>query len=606
MGCLFGYVGKPDNKLLDRMGRLLRHRTYNGVERVVISRPDGAVVEIGRGVAPWTVGPHLFCDKARHIAFGHCGTLFRVPGASTSPAESSQEYSRHLPERFKGLADALQRDAARALTSLEGCFTAVCARGNELFLARDAAGVKALYWTRHRDRLLFASEIKALFADPDVPRRLRIGALPEYFTFSFVPGEGTMFEDVRELQPGTVLTYANGNVSVTRHFLFEGLEWDGKHRPPEQPFVDQMREDLEESVRECCTLSKNPPAVFLSGGIDSSAVLAVLANRLPDTRVKTFSIHFGKKYANENEYVSMMIDRYGTDHTWLEIQPKRFMRRMREIVWKLDDPIGDPITVPNYLISEEASKVTNLVLNGEGGDPVLGGPKNIPMLLAQLYGPLPGEASEDYLERNYLHSYRKCFSDLTHLLDPDVLRMSGGEDALLDIVRPFMKASSPKSFVNKLMSINIRLKGANLILVKVDKMSSANGILAMPPLFSKRVIENGMRCPAPYKLNGNVEKYVLKRAVADLVPAPILQRPKSGMMVPVRFWFQGEMRRYAKRVLSKRNLKQTGYFNADYARALLKYDKEEVQGARHGLKLWMLVTFMLWHERMVKSPSIEP
>ena len=185
----------------------------------------------------------------------------------------------------------------------------------------------------------------------------------------------------------------------------------------------------------------------------------------------------------------------------------------------------------------------------------------------------------------------------------DVLRQTGGEEALLSIVRPFFRGAAPREYLNKLMSMNIRLKGANLILVKVDKMSSANGVLALAPLFSKRIILSSMACPPQLKLVGSVEKGVLKQAVRDLVPAPIIERPKSGMMVPVRFWFRGEMSRYAKKVLSKRNLRKVGLFNPDYVRRLLTYDKSEIHSARFGLKLWMLVTFMLWYEQMIERPS---
>jgi asparagine synthase (glutamine-hydrolysing) len=132
-------------------------------------------------------------------------------------------------------------------------------------------------------------------------------------------------------------------------------------------------------------------------------------------------------------------------------------------------------------------------------------------------------------------------------------------------------------------------------------MTAANGLLALPPLFARRVIAASMAIPPGLKLAGNVEKGVLKRAVADIVPRPIVERPKSGMMVPVRFWMQKEMRRFARRVLSRRNLNRLGYFDPAYVQRLLAYDREAVAGARHGLKLWMLVTFVLWHEMMVEG-----
>lgn len=594
MGCLFGYAGLPDDTLLSGMASRLSHRCRGGWERTRLRTHDHCTVEIGRGIPPWSGAGRVYHHPEKRTALGYSGVIFHHPGGAIDlPGETEAEI----------LLDRLGTPPAAGLPALEGAFTAALAEEDAFHLVRDPSGVKVLYWTRHRNRLLFASEIKALFADPAVPRRMRLGALPEYLTFSFIPGEKTMFEEIHELQPGTVLEYREQTVRLRRHFTFEESEWRPNDPHPSADYIRRVRTDLEQSVDECCRVEETPPAVFLSGGIDSSAVLALTALRHSGTPIQTFSVHFGPKYANENEFVTMMVDRYRTNHTWLEVHPSRFLSRMADIIWKLDDPIGDPITVPNFLMAEAASRVTGVVLNGEGGDPCFGGPKNLPMLLSDIYGPLPDDPPDRWRERHYLLSYRKCFEDLEQMLDPDLFRETGGEAPLLDLITPFLNAESPRSYLNRLMTINILRKGANLILVKVDKMTSANGILALPPLFSKRIIETSMACPPHLKLKGNIEKGVLKDAVQDILPDPIVHRPKSGMMVPVRFWLQKEMRRYARRVLSPRNLKRVGFFNPDYVKKLLRYDKTEIQSQRHGLKLWMLITFMLWHEQMAEGKT---
>lgn len=593
MGCLFGYFGKPDPRLLPRMADRLSHRSPGGWDRVAMAAGKGRTCEIGHGSGAWSVRAQLAQDPEpptdAQAILGYSGVFFR-PDDATDPRKTDP--SRLLTE--------LRRTPDDTLTGMAGAFTAALATADGLRLARDPAGIKVLYWTVHPERLVFASEIKALFADPNVARRLRVGALAEYLTFSYIPGERTMFEEIHELQPGTLLHYQDGTIQLRRHFRVEDFETEDAPGASDADAVSSVRECLERSVAECCRCSTGPPAVFLSGGIDSSAVLAMAARRY-DQPLNTFSVHFGKNYANENEFVSMMTDRYQTRHTWLEIKPKGFLRDLREIIWRLDDPIGDPITVPNFLLSRAASEAGAVVLNGEGGDPCFGGPKNIPMMLARIYGRLPDDPAEGWMERAYLVSYRKCFSDLAQLLTPDVFTASGGEAALIELLRPFFNSPRPARFINKLMAANIRLKGANLILVKVDKMSAANGLLALPPLFSRRIMATSMACPPRLKLAGSVEKAVLKRAVADLVPQPIIDRPKSGMMVPVRFWLQKDMKRYAKKLLSKRNLKRLGYFNPGYVKKIMDYNKLEVAGNRHGLKLWMLVTFLLWHEQMVEG-----
>ena len=590
MSCLFGYCGPPADGLLERMAALLAHRCPLGWERASGSTATGETVAIGHGIAAWNQETQLARQSDDLLGYG--GVLFATEILAGQGNTADQL-----------LAALRQKPAAEAsLERLTGAFVLTLSRDDTVYLVRDPAGVKVVYWTVRQNRLLFASEIKALFADPTVPRRMRAGALPEYLTFSFVPDVGTMFEGIEELQPGSILRFCRGRVEIRRHFRFEELEADPGRPIAEYPAL--VRTALEHSVAECLAVSgAKRPAVFLSGGIDSSAVLAVAAQQQPQTAFPTLSAHFGAEYARENDFVQLMVDRYDTEHRWLEIRPASFLEHLREIIWRLDDPIGDPVTMPNYLLARTAAQVADVVLNGEGGDPCFGGPKNLPMLLARLYGPLPGEPPNGWLERNYLRAFQRCYQDLDALLDPALRREAGGDAALIGLLEPFFQTSQPRYFINKLMAMNIRLKGANLILVKVEKMTAANGVLALPPLFSRRIIETSMMCPPNTKLEGAVEKSVLKKATRDIVPQPIIDRPKSGMMVPVRFWFQGELRRYGEQLLSRKNLQHCGFFNPDYVKRLLNYQMEGVPGLRHGLKLWMLMTFLLWYEQMVEAPS---
>ncbi len=591
MACLFGYCGPPADGLLARMAGLLAHRCSSGWERMHGATATGDTVEIGHGLATWNRESQLAQRGSELLAYG--GVLFE-----TDALVGGNPPTRTVAERL--LAE-LRSDPEARIARLTGAFVLAANQGDAFYLARDPAGVKALYWTVHRGRLLFASEIKALFADPTLPRRMRPGALPEYLSFSFIPGVNTMFDGIEELPPGSILEFRHGQAPVRRHFRVEELETGATPPPEDYPVL--VRAVLEQSVAECLAVAAGkPPAVFLSGGIDSSAVLAVTYQQLSGTRIPTFSVHFGAEYARENEFVQLMVDRYRTDHHWLEVRPTGFLDQLREIIWRLDDPIGDPVTVPNDRLARAAAQVADVVLNGEGGDPCFGGPKNIPMLLARLYGPLPGEPAAGWLERNYLRAFQRCYQDLNALLDPALLREAGGDEALVGLLEPYFQAPTPRDFVNKLASINIRLKGANLILVKVEKMTAGHGVLALPPLFSRRIIETSMACPPALRLEGAVEKSVLKKAVRDLVPEAIIARPKSGMMVPVRFWFQGELRRYGHHLLARENLQRIGLFDPDYVQRLLNYEMEGVPGLRHGLKLWMLVTFLLWHEQMVETP----
>lgn len=574
MGALCGVAGPEQVGLLRGMTRLLAHRARGSWEVVTTHSADQRVA-IAHARAPLSQETQVARD-GEQACLGYAGVLFPPPPS---------------PQR---LLATLRADPTHA-ESLDGAFVLAWQDGEAFHLLRDAAGVKAVYWAQVGRRLLFASEIKALFADPGLSKTLRPAALAEYFTFSFIPGANTMLEGVYELQPGTLLTWRDGEVTLRRWFTFEDTE--KAEDVPAESHVARVREVLAQSTEACLAPHSNP-GFFLSGGIDSSAVLAMAAHLRPTQTFPTFSVHFGPEYPHETDFINLMARHCRTDHHLLEVRPEQFTPRLEEICWRLDDPIGDPVAMPNYLLAEYAAGHTPLILNGEGGDPCFGGPKNIPMLLNTLYGNTAGESADGWLERQYLHAFQRAYGDLEQLLSPDIQHAIGDTDAgLVGLVRPFLQARQPTHFLDQLMAMNIRMKGANLILVKVDKMTSAHGLLALPPLFSRQIVTTSMAVPPELKLEGAVEKSVLKRAVADLVPRAIIDRPKSGMRVPVHYWFRGELRRYAQRRLSPRRLRRLGLFNPEYVRRIVRYDGDGVPGRRHGLKLWMLITFLLWYEQ---------
>jgi len=566
MDCLFGVCGAGAADLLTRMAARMTHRCRGGWQRLDGQLGDGTPLSIARG----------WCGKAppRHLHAGADGLLGIAGQISGLPATPTQ------------------------IPALSGAFVLAMGHFDELVLARDPAGVKALYWARNGNRLLFASEVKALFADPELPRRLRPGALPEYLTFSFIPGAGTMFEGVAELEPGTTLSWRQGRARLARHFRPE------ENLAAERPdwSAAQLREELIQATRECLREAAPRPGVFLSGGVDSSAVLA-LASQALGKGLPTFSVDFGPDYPSENPFIDLMVRRYRTEHHRLSVRPRAFLDEFAEIVYRLDEPIGDPVTVPNFLLARAASQVTPLVLNGEGGDPCFGGPKNIPMLLAELYGPPPGEPAEGFLERCYLASFGRCYRDLEALLSPELLAAAGGREALEEHLRPFIHGQQPPALQDRLHWLNIRRKGANLILVKVEKMTSGHGLTALPPLFTRRIIEASLALPAHQKLRGSEEKWLLKEAVREIVPAPIVVRPKSGMQVPLRLWFRGELRRYIRRRLSRRQIRRQGLFNPATVGALARLSPEVLSDRAWGFKLWMLLTFVYWYEELVAAPA---
>ena len=392
------------------------------------------------------------------------------------------------------------------------------------------------------------------------------------------------------------------NRSEGESFFFEEDEPEQPLEETDEYWANRTREIVEQAVAERLT-DAHEPLVFLSGGLDSSIVAAELA-RQSKKPIRTFAVHFGKKYANELSFAKSVADHIGSQHEEVLVRPRKFLPRLQNMVYHLDEPIGDPITQPNFELAAHVAQFGKYVFNGEGGDPLFGGPKNLTMLLSHWYGGI--ERPPNFREQAYLASYRRAYQEWSRLLRPQFRQRlcdrwgAGGDAALEHVLTPFFDCEKPRSFLNKLMAINIRLKGANLILPKVDRMLSAHQIVPLSPLFDDRLTRLSFKMPPRMKLRNGIEKVALKMAYSDLLPKEIIDRPKSGMRVPVHYWFQKELRRYARNLLSRRSLDQAGIFDPERVRQILRYETTEGPG-RYGLRLWMLITFETWRRNVFEK-----
>ncbi len=458
---------------------------------------------------------------------------------------------------------------------------AICdSRANQLVLLRDGVGARTMYYATDGRRWWFGSRLRAVRALARVPKDISLTALRNYLTFAFVPGSETMWQSISELRPGVALRIPSGELRPY---------WEPEERVP-YPLdsIDghalRLRPLLEESVRVRLPNS-GPVGIYLSGGLDSSLVTALAARDAPGP-IHTYAINFGSKYPNELPFSQMVAEHCGTHHHVLTVTEKQIQEAFWETTGELDDPIGDPLTVPNCLLGKIASQDTQIILNGEGGDPCFGGPKNLPMLLNELYGPEGGQSAA------YLRSYQKCFDDLPRLLNGDIRSALEQLPPQEEILAPFLTNRQMPQYLNRLMHINVRLKGADHILTKVSNLTSANGLIGRSPLFDRRIVEAGFQIPPVHKLAGTTEKAVLKRAVADLLPEPILTRPKSGMLVPVQAWFKHGLRRFARQTLLDRKARIRPYIDQGVVKEWLQYRGN--LWPRHGVKIWLVLALEVW------------
>lgn len=575
MGAIAGFLGEGDARALDKMTALMRHR----------GKASAWVVPNVAAIAHVAPVPHVASHGGKADA-----TVCVFDGSLYNAAALAERFCGDAKNPADVVARGFRKLGPKVFSLLDGPFVVAVHAAGELHLARDPLGEKPLYYTSVRGGFLFASEIKAFVDDRRFVARPSMLSLSKLLVFSFIPGTDSAFEGVCELPPGQRLVVGDDHEpkSTTYWDLAETTKTHDEAR-----CVREIRELTRAAVDKRLE-GRSKVGAFLSGGIDSSAVVAVLAEK--GVEVTAFSAGFGHGQPNELMYARLVAQHCGplVTHQVIDVEPDQFLDLLPQIMWQLDDPLCDCITVPNYILAREASKQVDLVFNGEGGDPLFGGPKNKFLILGEWYAFLGGYDRA----RAYLSSYHKFFDYLGALCTPEMLAHTGGQKALEDWIRPWLENADIKHFLNRLMHVNIKLKGGQNILVKVDKMLGANGVRAASPLFDQALTELSFAIPPNLKRKGDVEKYVFKKAMEDSLPRAVVYRKKAGMGVPLNFWFKvTALREYTMDLLTSQRCKDRGYFEPKFVDNLIagKGGESSVGQNRSGELLWMLLAIELWH-----------
>ncbi|MGH7963833.1 MAG: asparagine synthase (glutamine-hydrolyzing) [Candidatus Binatia bacterium] len=489
--------------------------------------------------------------------------------------------------------------------------------GGRLFLARDRVGKKPLYYYADAERFLFASETKALLAHPTVPRRINRRVIPLYLAYGYVPAPSTIFEGICELPPGHTVIVQDGRVTVQSYWEVPGpIVADG--RRSEQEYIERLRELFAEAVR-IRLISDVPLGAFLSGGLDSTAIVAFMA-RLMDQPVKTFAIGFADDPSfNELEYARLAARTYGTDHHEFIVRPDA-IDLLPKLVWHHDQPFADSSAIPTYLVAKLSREHVTVALTGDGGDELFAGyerfaaarlaeayrrtPQFVQATLAHLFHALP--ESTDYA--GFVRRVRRFIEHAPLPLAQRYLGWVGIFDAsflgelLADEIEgdpvghfsTYFGSLQDQDPLNQLLAVNIKTYLPGDLLVKTDRMSMANSLETRCPFLDQALLEFAACIPSDLKLKGFTTKYILKKALAGLVPREIIRRKKHGFGVPVGRWFRTSLKEYVRDILLSPQALRRGYFKEGALRQLIE---EHQSGKRdHGHRLWALLTFEVWHQ----------
>src|ERR1044071_556238 len=496
-----------------------------------------------------------------------------------------------------------------------------------LFIARDRFGEKPLYWGVFDKTLLFASEPKVLLAHPAVRPSLNLNALRQYLSFDYVPAPLSIYEGINKLPAAHKLTVENGHVNVERYWRLSYKT--AEPVPSETEAAEQLRELMADAVR-MRLVSDVPLGVLLSGGVDSSTI-AALAVRSSSEAVKTFSISFAEASFDESAYARGVAKFLGTDHHEERLSANLAANLVSEIGSWMDEPLSDPSLVPTYLLSRFTRKHVTVALGGDGGDELFAGyPMYAGLRWAELYKRVPlrirgaiieplvrlmpvktKNLSFDYKALRFItgakydtvarhHVWFGSFTpeEQTELLTREALAASDSE--IYADARLIADECDNEDLVTRMQSVDTRLYLAEDILTKVDRASMAVSLEVRAPFLDPRVAEFAASLPCNYKLRGQKTKYILKKAVTELLPPFVTRRPKKGFGVPVAEWLKEKLRPLARDLLSPARVRRAGVFNANYVARL--QDEHERGIANHRKLLWTLLMFELWHESFVETP----
>ncbi len=495
-----------------------------------------------------------------------------------------------------------------------------------LFIARDRLGIKPLFYMAHGGRFYFASEIKAILAAEGVPREIDDTALAAYFSYSYIPAPMTIYRGIKKLLPGHSLRWQNGGITIKQY-------WDLTFRPDrskgESDFIGRFLELFEESVA-MRLISEVPLGAFLSGGIDSSAVVAMMS-RISTDPVKTFCMGFGGTtggYLDERGYARMVADRYGTDHQEHEVIPA-FEGLVETIVSAFDEPFADDSAIPSYFVCKMARQKVTVALSGLGGDEAFAGyERYLGFSLRRFYSLLPllvrdklirplvekiperrdGHYTINHLKRfarsgalrpesAYLGYISRISNEMQASFFADSQRFQAHHANVTDLMLAYFRSDrvdGDADSLNRVFYCDTKTYLPEDILAVTDRMSMHHSLEVRVPFIDHKLMEFCATIPPEMKMRWFIKKYLLKKATRTLLPKEVIRHRKQGFVGPMTQWLKTDLKEYVTETLSRKNLARHGCLNADVVDRVLA---EHMSGRQiHDTLIWSILIFQKWYD----------
>jgi len=613
--------------LAEKMGDITSHRgpDDSGVfvgESVFIAMRRLSIIDLDTGHQPISNEDNtiwLVCNgeiynyrelRAELILSGH---NFKTKSDSEVIIHLYEEYGEKFVEHLNGMF----------------AFSLWDAKNKKLIIARDQLGIKPLYYYHDKSQLVFASELKSILAFRNAVPDLNKIAIRQYFLYGYVPAPYSIFESISKLEPGTMLIIYNNDIQKTKYW---SLPTDQDHSLKEKDWIELTYRKIEAAVRGQM-VSDVPLGAFLSGGIDSSAVVAMMSKH-SFTPVRTYSIGFSgdkaSKYYNELPYAKMVSDKYDTQHKEILVKPD-IISLLPKLLWHMDEPIADSALITTYLVSEFARKEVTVILSGVGGDELFGGYRRyLGEYYSDLYGKLPSFTksiieplinwlpSDRHSSLLNLFRYAKAFVKTADLpfsekyrsymrfYDDDKINLlktevKGMDD--FDAITNALKSLNNSDSLYKLFRTDLDTQLPDDLLMLTDKMSMATSLECRVPLLDKELVELSAKMPGQYKIKGRELKYILKKALENDLPREILYRKKRGFGAPMGAWIKGELSKLTDELLSEEAIESRGILEYSEVLRIIREHNNNINDYTD--LILAIINFEIWARLYIDGNSHE-
>lgn len=606
----------PPPALGRAMTEVIRHRGpdddgLHSDERALLGMRRLSIIDVAGGHQP------VYGDDGR-VCVVFNGEIYNFRELRTELEADGHTFRSHGDAEV--IVQAYLRDGEQCFKRFDGMFAIAIwdRRDYTLLLARDRFGEKPLYYSHTASRLLFGSELKSLLKAPDCPRQIDADALRAYFTYGYVPCPLSIFSGIRKLPPAHVLRYRDGKISLQRY-------WQASLAPKstlsEADAEDALADHLQRAVTSRL-VADVPFGAFLSGGLDSSVVVALMAQNLAQP-VKTFTIGFREAAYSELDDARRVATHLGTDHHQLVVEPDA-VALLQQLVWHFDEPFADSSAVPTFLVSQLAQRHVKMVLTGDGGDELFGGYDRYLRLLAlERLGPsrplagallrmagvlLPnprggrwqrvGERLSLPFAERYLSGVALTRPDQAYALCAHAGGKSHYHLPLLD--QPDSDLHAGSSALDRAVAIDLQSYLPDDILVKLDRMAMATSLEGRAPFLEPGLAQFALQLPESLRVRDGRGKHLLRKVAARWLPADVLSKPKQGFAIPIAEWFRGPLHGLAQETFAGRAFRERGLVHPDAALALLR---EHASGAADRSEaLWQVLCLELWAQRFIDAP----